>query len=66
MPAVEKKLFKASINQQYETRLHRLLLDKYNYDPIYSQYIPQNFIDFDFYLKANFALNNRIKGITSK
>jgi len=61
-----KKIFKDTLNQQYETRLHRLLLDKYNYDPIYSQYIPQDFIDFDFYLKANFDINNKVKEITSK
>lgn len=66
MTAAPKKIFKDTLNQQYETRLHRLLLDKYNYDPIYSQYIPQNFIDFDFYLKVTFDSNNRVKNITSK
>ena len=59
MSIAQKKLFKPSPNQQHETRLHRLLLDKYNYDPIYSQYIPQNFIDFDFYLKAKSALTTK-------
>lgn len=61
-----KKIFKNTLNQQHETRLHRLLLDKYNYVPLYSQYIAQNFIDFDFYLKANFDVNNKVKEITQK
>ena len=64
--AQENKNKGKEYSPQHETRLHRLLLDKYNYDPIYSQYIPQEFIDFKFFLKARFDEHNKVKEITSE
>jgi len=52
--------------QQHTTKLHRLLLDKYYYNPNYSQYIPHDYTDINILLKAKFDTHKKVKDIISE